>query len=57
VGLTPEQEATKRYLVGVAAWRNGKLDVASQSLTEAFRMNPKLSEAKRLQKHIQVGAQ
>lgn len=52
VGLSPELEATQRYLVGVAAWRNGKLDVATQSLTDALRMNPKLSEARRLLKHL-----
>lgn len=53
-GLSPEQEATRRYLVGVAAWRNGKLDIATQALKDALQVNPKLSEAKRLLKHIQT---
>lgn len=52
VGLVPEYEALQRYLVGVAAWRNGKLDVARQSLTEALKLNPRLSEARRLLKQI-----
>lgn len=53
-GVPPELEATQRYLVGVAAWQNGKLDVAAQSLSEALKLNPKLSEARRLQKLIQT---
>lgn len=53
-GLSPELEATQWYLVGVAAWRNGKLDVATQSLKDALQMNPKLGEAKRLLKLIQT---
>lgn len=53
-GLPPEFEATQRYLLGVAAWQNGKLDVAAQSLAEALKLNPKLSEARRLQKLIQT---
>lgn len=51
-GLSPELEATQRYLVGVAAWHNGKLDVAKQTLTEALRLNPRLSEARRLMKQL-----
>ncbi len=51
-GLSPEQEATRRYLVGLAAWRNGKPDVAKLSLAEALKMNPRLSEARRLMKQI-----
>lgn len=51
-GLPAEYEATQRYLAGVAAWMNGKLDVALQSLNEALRLNPKLGEARRLIKKM-----
>lgn len=52
VGLPTEYEALQRYLVGVAAWRNGKLDVAKQSLTDALKLNPRLSVARRLLKQL-----
>ncbi len=53
IGLTPEQVEIQRYLVGVAAWRTGKLDVAAEALSQVIKTNPRQGEARRLLKHIQ----
>lgn len=45
-------ESTRLYLLGVAAWQLGKLDVAREALLQAATLNPKNADAKRLLKQI-----
>jgi predicted Zn-dependent protease len=54
MGAVPaEYDTLQRYLLGVAAWRLGKLDVAAQALQEVIKANPRNNDAKRLLKQIQ----
>lgn len=50
--VPPALESLRQYLMGIAEWRTGKLDMALQSLANAIKLAPRNTDAKRLQKQI-----
>jgi len=52
VGLPVEYDSTQKYLLGVTAWRLGKLDVATEALKQVIQKNRRQNDAQRLLKLI-----